>query len=199
VLDAPTPTATDDPGLRQERHLRRASGAYRADDERRPRPAAFAVTRARRSARSQATTAARTPRSRVGTGLAQAKPVRRLRLSDRRHARRPAPATTQAAEQHVGHRPPRTHRQCPPAGVPRPRPVRTRVSQPILDASAKDVPCPSQFAGSATAFTGPPLRGHSGTLAQASHLSPCSRRTPLARCQSGARRVTDASNVRRTG
>ena len=27
----------------------------------------------------------------------------------------------------------------------------------------------------------------------------CSRRTPLARCQSGARRITDASNVRRTG
>jgi hypothetical protein len=114
------------------------------------------VTRARRSARSRATTAARTRRSPVGTGFAPAKPVRRLRLSDRRHARRPAPATTQAPEQHVGHRPPRTHRQCPPAGVPRPTPVRTRVSQPVLDASAKDVPYLSQFAATATAFTGPP-------------------------------------------
>src|SRR5262245_6882359 len=64
VLDAPTPRATDGRGLRQDRHLGRASGAYRADDEQRPRPAAFALTRARRSARSQATTAARTPRSR---------------------------------------------------------------------------------------------------------------------------------------
>ncbi len=147
VLDAPTPRATDGRGLRQERHLGRANGAYRADDEQRPRPAAFAVTRARRSARSQATTAARTPRSRVGTGFAPAKPVRRLRLSDRRHARRPAPAPTQAPEQRVGHRPPRTHRQCPPAGAPRPTPFRNRVSQPVLDSSAESVPRLSPDAG----------------------------------------------------
>ena len=140
VLDAPTPRATDGRESRQEQHLGRANGAYRADDEQRPRPAAFAVTRARRSARSQATTAARTPRSRVGTGFAPAKPVRRLRPSDRRHARRPAPETTQAPEQRVGHRPPRTHQQSPPAGAPRPTPFRNRLSQPVLDSSAKSVP-----------------------------------------------------------
>jgi hypothetical protein len=72
-----------------------------------------------------------------------------------------------------------------------PRPVRTRVSQPVLDASAKDVPSPSQFAGSATALTGPPLRGHSGTPAQASVLGsegtvhlrkPCVTRLCLLAC-----------------
>src|SRR5215471_10851495 len=94
VPDAPTPRATDGRGLRQERHLGQANGAYRADDEQRPRPAAFAATRAGRSARSRATTAAPTRRSRVGTGFALAKPVRRLRPSDRQHAHQPAAAPT---------------------------------------------------------------------------------------------------------
>src|SRR5262245_12198561 len=44
VLDAPTPRVTDGRRLRQERHLGRASGAYRADGEQRPRSVAFAVT-----------------------------------------------------------------------------------------------------------------------------------------------------------
>ena len=149
VPDAPTPRATDGRGLRQERHLGRANGAYRADDEQRPRPAASEATRARRSPRSQATTGARTPRSRAGTGSAPAKRVRRLRPSDRRHARRPSPAPTQALEQRVGHRPPRTHRQCPPAAAPRPKTVRIRVSQPVIDAPAESVPRLSQFAGRA--------------------------------------------------
>jgi len=153
VLDAPTPRATDGRGLRQERHLGREDGAYRADDEQRPRPAASAVTHARRSARSQKAKAVRTPRCRVGTGFAPAKRVRRLRRSDRRRARRPAPAPTQAPEERVGHRPPRTHRQCPPAGAPRPTPFPNRVSQPLLDRSAENVPHLSQFARTATKRT----------------------------------------------
>jgi hypothetical protein len=120
VLDALTPRATDGRGLRQERHLGRANAAYRADDEQRPRPAASAVTRARRSARSQAARAARTRRSQVGTGFAPAKHVRRLRLSDRRHARPPAPATRQAPEHRVGRRP------LEPIGGTRPQEFRVR-------------------------------------------------------------------------
>ena len=87
---------------------------------------------------------------RVGIGSCSATRVRRLRLSDRRHARRPLPAPTQAPEQRVGHRPPRTHRRCPLVGVPRPTPFRTHVSQPVLDASEKSVTRPSQFAGTAS-------------------------------------------------
>jgi hypothetical protein len=154
VLDAPTPRATGGRGSPRERHLGRAKGACRADDGQRPRPAASVATRARRSARSQATTAAPTRRARAGTGLAPAMPVRRLRQSHRRHARRPAPATTQTPEQRDGHRPPRTHRQCLRAGAPRPTHFPTRVSQPLLDACAENVPRLSHSAGSATAFTG---------------------------------------------
>ena len=150
ALDAPIPRATDRRRWHQERHLGQAVAAFRADDGQRPRPAACEVTRARRSWRSQAATEARTSRCRVGIGSCTATRVRRLRLSDRRHARRPLPAPTQAPEQRVGHRPPRTHRRYPFAEVPRPTPVRNHVSQPVLDASAKNVTRPSQFAGTAS-------------------------------------------------
>src|SRR4029079_6254758 len=83
-------------------------------------------------------------------------PGRRLQLSGRRHARPPAPATTQPPQKRVGHRPPRTHRRCPRGGVSRATQFRTRVSHLVLDGSAKDVPCLSQFAGDSPAFTGLP-------------------------------------------
>src|SRR6266545_716578 len=43
------------------------------------------------------------------------------------------------------------------------------------------------------------VRRHNATLAQASHLSPARVALLWRRAQSGARRITDASNVRRTG
>jgi len=152
VLGGPTPKASDGRGWPQEPHLGRANGACRAGDEQRPRLVASVVTRAGRCARSQATTGAQTSRSRAETGFAQATRGQRLRLSDRRHARRPAPVPRQAPETRAGHRPPRRHQQCPRAGGPRPTPFRNRVSQPVLDGSARNVPRVSRFAAMPTRF-----------------------------------------------